>query len=63
MQVKDGEKPMDLFEYAAEGRKEKEAPLAARMRPQFFTVRLKQTGSARSSFMYRPVWEKQPLRA
>ena len=25
---------MDLFEYAAEGRKEKEAPLAARMRPQ-----------------------------
>ena len=25
---------MDLFEYAAESRKEKEAPLAARMRPQ-----------------------------
>ena len=25
---------MDLFEYMAEGRKEKEAPLAARMRPQ-----------------------------
>lgn len=25
---------MDLFEYAAERRKEKEAPLAARMRPQ-----------------------------
>ena len=25
---------MDLFEYAAESRKDKEAPLAARMRPQ-----------------------------
>ncbi len=40
---------MDLFEYVAESKKEKEAPLAARMRPQTLDD--------------RPVWEKQPLRA